>query len=79
MIFRFVEACLNKIKRPPANVADRRKSRCNTMAGDIKPPSRGDFRSRVGSSSGHGLSRPVIDKTSLRDRVVSGPVTQDTR
>ena len=60
---RFVETCLNKIKRPTSNVADRRKSRCNTMAvGDLKPPgpSRGDFRTRVGSSSGHGLSRPLI-------------------
>ena len=47
--------------------------------GDLKPPgpSRGDFRARVGSSSSHGLSRPVIDKTALRDRVVSGPISQD--
>ena len=62
---RFVETCLNKIKRPTSNVADRRKSRCNTMAvGDLKPPgpSRGDFRTRVGSSSGHGLSRPLIGR-----------------
>ena len=47
--------------------------------GDLKPPGpcRGDFRARVGSSSSHGLSRPVIDKTGLRDRVVSGPISQD--
>jgi len=76
---RFVETSLNKIKRPTANATDRRKSRCNTMAvGDMKPPLRGDqgFRDRVSSSS-HGLSRPRIDKTALRDRVVSGPVNQD--
>merc|ERR1719281_2120847 len=69
---RFIETSLNKIKRPTANATDRRKSRCNTMAvGDMKPPLRGDqgFRDRVSSSS-HGLSRPRIDKTALRDRVV---------
>ena len=47
-------------------------------SGDLKAPgpSRGlgEFRSRVGSSSGHGLSRPLIDKAAIRDRVVSGPV-----
>ena len=74
---RFVETCLNKIKRPTSNAPDRRKSRCMTMAsGDLKGPGRslGEFRSRVGSSSGHGLSRPLIDKAAIRDRVVSGPV-----
>lgn len=50
-----------------------------TMAsGVLKPPGPGrglgEFRSRVGSSSGHGLSRPLIDKAAIRDRVVSGPV-----
>ena len=47
-------------------------------SGDLKPPGPGrglgEFRSRVGSSSGHGLSRPLIDKAAIRDRVVSGPV-----
>ena len=78
-LFRFVETCLNKIKRPTSTGPDRRKSRCMTMAsGDLKPPGPGrglgEFRSRVGSSSGHGLSRPLIDKAAIRDRVVSGPV-----
>ena len=47
-------------------------------SGVLKPPGPGrglgEFRSRVGSSSGHGLSRPLIDKAAIRDRVVSGPV-----
>jgi len=76
---RFVETCLNKIKRPTSVTTDiyRRKSRCATMAvGDLKPPGpiRGLFRERVGSSS-HGHSRPVLERTRERDRVVSGPVS----
>jgi len=76
---RFVETCLNKIKRPNSVSTDiyRRKSRCATMAvGDLKPPGsmRGSmFRERVGSSS---HTRPVVDRA--RDRVVSGPVTTHT-
>ena len=70
---RFVETCLNKIKRPNSLTTDiyRRKSRCATMAvGDLKPPGpiRGLFRERVGSSS-HGHTRPVLERA--RDRVVS--------
>jgi len=77
---RFVETCLNKIKRPNSITTDiyRRKSRCATMAvGDLKPPGpiRGMFRERVGSSS-HGHSRPVMERG--RDRVVSGPVSAHT-
>ena len=72
---RFVEASLNKIKRPVSNVTDRRKSRCNTLGvGDLKSGLPGGlrvFRDRVGSSSGQART--------IRDRVVSGPVTDSLR
>ena len=71
---RFIETSMNKIKRSVSNVTDRRKSRCNTLGvGDLKagPPLR-VFRERVGSSSS-GQARQV------RDRVVSGPVTETLR
>lgn len=75
---KFVETCLNKIKRPNSVTTDhyRRKSRCATMAGgDLKPPPRGIFRDRVGSSS-YSHARPVLERA--RDRVVSGPVSTQT-
>ena len=78
---RFVETCLNKIKRPSSITSDmqrwgerlkslrvdRKKSRSNTMAvGDLKN-SAGflRFRERVGSRG-----------REARDRVVSGPVSR---
>jgi len=66
---RFVETCLNKIKRPNSITSEmqRKKSRSNTMAvGDLKN-SAGflRFRERVGSRG-----------REARDRVVSGPVTR---
>ena len=78
---RFVETCLNKIKRPSSTTSDmqrwgerlkslrvdRKKSRSNTMAvGDLKN-SAGflRFRERVGSRG-----------REARDRVVSGPVSR---
>jgi len=75
---KFVETCLNKIKRPNSVTNDhyRRKSRCATMAGgDLKPPVRGIFRDRVGSSS-YSHARPGLERA--RDRVVSGPVSTQT-
>jgi hypothetical protein len=63
---RFVETCLNKVKRPNS-VQDqqRRRTRCSTMAnGDLKPSFQ-RFRERVGSNQGLGGRG--------RDRVVSGP------
>ena len=46
------------------------------MAGeDLKPPVRGIFRDRVGSSS-YSHARPVLERA--RDRVVSGPVSTQT-
>ena len=72
---RFIETSLNKIKRPVFNVTDRRKSRCNTLGvGDLKaglPVGLRLGRERVGSSSGQART--------VRDRVVSGPVTESLR
>ena len=57
------------------NVTDRRKSRCNTLGvGDLKaglPVGLRLGRERVGSSSGQART--------VRDRVVSGPVTDSLR
>ena len=56
-------------------MTDRRKSRCNTLGvGDLKPGLPGGLRlgrERVGSSSGQART--------VRDRVVSGPVTDSLR
>ncbi|XP_023323795.1 GATOR complex protein DEPDC5 [Eurytemora carolleeae] len=67
---KFIETCLNKLKRPTPLPVEKQflKGRSNTMAGELKPPGaneRSKFRERLGSN------RAV--ERSGRDRAVSGP------
>jgi hypothetical protein len=67
---RFIETCLNKIKRATPIPAEKQftKARSNTMAGEFKPPGQNErtkFRERLGSNR--------VGERSGRDRAVSGP------